>query len=298
MSQARPETSPASPDTTRRTSITTTTLHSTPPGETHGRHQSLPRRGRLTQHQSLPRCGRPTQHQSLPRCGRLTQHQSLPRWGRDTERGFLPRPATRATATTKKAGKEKHLPRCPLLTRTTHLLRNTPYPQTPQNVTKCYKMLHIFGSPTPPAPPAPSAVSPTPTPLYSLAPTSQNVRKCQVKSDPPLSPHPPPILSTFYSLRVLCGDFPAPSATRPKSAAPTDRSNAPPTEAPHPFPATSSGARSSPLDDGTPYTNGTGVSPTPSPVSDEWALYTSGTGVLDTCSLVTAPVSVVGTDAR
>ena len=87
-----------------------------------------------------------------PAGGETTQHQSLPRRGRDTERGFLPRPATRATATTKKERKEKHLPRSPLLTRTTHLLRNTPYPQTPQKVTKCYKMLHIFGSPLPQRP--------------------------------------------------------------------------------------------------------------------------------------------------
>ena len=58
---------------------------------------------------------------------------------------FLPRPETqrgrasrapRATPTTKKSRKEKHLPRSPLLTRT------TPYTQTPQLVTECYRMLH------------------------------------------------------------------------------------------------------------------------------------------------------------
>ena len=139
-----------------------------------------------------PRHGRV---QSLPRWGRPTQHQSLPRWGRDTERGFLPRPATRATTTTKKERKEKHLPRSPLLTRTTHLLRNTPYPQTPQEVTKCYT---YSGSPLPSAPPAPSAVSPTPTPLYSLPPKSQNVRKCQVNIQTPHSLHT--LRNTLYFL--------------------------------------------------------------------------------------------------
>ena len=133
-----------------------------------------PRRGAVP-HQSLPRCGRPTQHQSLPRWGRPTQHQSLPRRGRDTERGFLPRPATRATATTKKERKEKHLPRSPLLTRTTHLLRNTPYPQTPQKVTKCY----TYSDPHSLS--APCALRGEPHTYASLL-SSPQVTKCQEMS--------------------------------------------------------------------------------------------------------------------
>ena len=91
----------------------------------------------------LSPAGRDSHNVNLSPIRGETPNTNLSPAGGETQRGgALPRPAPRATQTTKKSRKEKHLPRSPLLTRTTH----HPYAMIPtpkrrivlRNATKCY----------------------------------------------------------------------------------------------------------------------------------------------------------------